>query len=56
MVLKSTIQYLTCPMCDADIPVSGDENVGAEIYCSYCQTPLKLSKTKKDELYLREDF
>jgi len=57
MVLKSTIQYLTCPMCDADIPVSGDENVGAEIYCSYCQTPLKLRKTKDTEkLYLQEDF
>ena len=57
MALKSTIQYLTCPMCDADVPVSGDEKVGESIYCAYCQTPLKLRKIKNtEELYLQEDF
>jgi hypothetical protein len=43
-------------MCDTEIPMSGDERVGEEVYCPYCQCPLKLKKTKKDELYLQEDF
>lgn len=58
MALKGVMKYyLTCPMCDADIPISGDEKIGSEIYCPYCQTPLKLRKTKNtEELYLQEDF
>ncbi len=48
--------YLTCPLCDCEIPLSGDERIGEEIYCPYCECPLKLKKNRDDELYLQEDF
>jgi hypothetical protein len=47
--------YLPCLMCDAEIPVSRDE-VGQDVYCSYCMTSMKLRKDEKeDDLYLEED-
>ncbi|HHL39589.1 MAG TPA: lysine biosynthesis protein LysW [Deltaproteobacteria bacterium] len=51
-----SIDYLTCPTCDVEIPLDGDERVGQQIYCPYCQVPLKIKKTKTDEIYLQEDF
>lgn len=48
--------YMTCPMCDVEVPMTGEEQVGGEVYCPYCETPLKLLKNKEDELYLVEDF
>lgn len=57
MVIKTSMKYLSCPMCDADIPVSGDERVGEEIYCPYCRVPLGIRKKKDaEELYLEENF
>ncbi len=49
-------QYLACPLCDVDCPISEDMIAGDRIYCIYCESPLKLKKTKKDEFYLEEDF
>ncbi len=49
-------KYLSCPLCDVDVPLSGDEKIGDQIVCVYCESPLKLKKTKEDELYLQEDF
>ncbi len=49
-------KYLSCPMCSCEIPITGDEKIGEDIYCPYCECPLKLKKTKSDELYLQEDF
>jgi hypothetical protein len=43
-------------MCDAEVPISGDEKVGEQVFCPYCQTPLALRKTKLDEYFLQEDF
>jgi hypothetical protein len=34
----------TCPYCEAEIPLEGDEREGEEVYCSYCQMPLKLQR------------
>ncbi len=48
--------YLTCPMCDADVPLTGEETVGEQVFCPYCQTPLALRKSKTDDLFLEEDF
>jgi len=48
--------YLECPMCDAEIPMSGDEKLGIEVQCPACETPLKLKKKKDDSLYFQEDF
>lgn len=57
MPLKGVSTYLSCPVCDADVPISEDEKVGDEVYCPYCQVPLKLRKTKdKEEIYLEENF
>lgn len=56
MLKKSATSYLSCPMCDVDIPMSGDERVGDQVFCPYCQTPLVLKKTKTDDLFLQEDF
>ncbi len=56
MAPTTSYQYLSCPMCDVEIPRSGDEKVGEDVYCPYCQTPLKLKKTKTDEYYLQENY
>ena len=52
----SSVGYLSCPTCDVEIPLAGDEKVGEHVYCPYCKTPLALRKTKEDDLYLEEDF
>lgn len=49
-------QYMICPMCDCEIPMGGDEEPGDEVYCPFCETPLKIAKTKTDEFFLMEDF
>ena len=52
-------QYLECPLCSVEIPLSGDESVGEELSCPYCQSPLLLRMKKeneKDILYLEDDF
>jgi len=47
--------YLECPMCSAEVPISDEEKTGEQVYCPYCQCPLKLRK-KADKVYLTEDF
>ncbi len=48
---------VTCPVCSADIPLSGDETPGEEIFCTYCGAPCKLSGGSDDEeLGAEEDF
>lgn len=46
---------LECPICDADIPLDGDEKPGDIIFCSYCNMPLKMVK-KKDKWALIDDI
>lgn len=47
---------LVCPMCDVEVPLTGDERVGESLQCPYCQTPIKLKKNKEDQLFLEEDY
>ena len=48
---------LTCPICNADIPLGGDERKGEEVFCSVCSAPLKLNADYGDaELEAEEDF
>ncbi len=46
---------LECPICEADIPLEGDEKTGDLIVCSYCKVTFKMVK-KKDKWALEEDF
>ncbi len=46
---------LTCPICDADIPLDGDEKSGDLVLCSYCKMTFKMLKRKNDWT-LVEDF
>jgi len=49
------IKDLTCPVCDADIPLDGDETSGDLVVCSYCGMSFKMLK-KMDDWTLVEDF
>ena len=53
---KGKTVYIDCPMCDAEVPLSGDEKIGEQMYCPFCQVPLILRKKKTDELFFVEDF
>ena len=56
MVFKSVaLEYLSCPVCDVEVPMGGDEEPGAEVHCPYCESPLKVSKDRKDVFFLRDD-
>jgi len=46
---------LECPICDADIPLEGEEKAGDIILCSYCKVTFKLLRGK-DKWILSEDF
>jgi DNA-directed RNA polymerase subunit RPC12/RpoP len=52
------IQDVTCPVCQADIPLSGDETPGSEIYCTYCGAPclLRGDPETDDRIEAEEDF
>jgi hypothetical protein len=49
---------LSCPVCNADLPLAGDEGLGDDVYCTYCGAPCKLTKKRgsPDELDVEEDF
>jgi uncharacterized protein YbaR (Trm112 family) len=46
---------VVCPICDADIPLDGDEKTGDLVVCSYCKTTLRIVKTK-NKWVLDEEF
>jgi DNA-directed RNA polymerase subunit RPC12/RpoP len=48
----------SCPICNADVPMSGDEQRGDEVFCTYCGAPLTVKTKGEDEseLELEEDF
>ena len=45
---------LECPLCEADIPLEGDEKPGDLIVCSYCNMTFKLLKGKKKWILVEE--
>jgi hypothetical protein len=48
---------LVCPICNADVPLAGDERLGDEVYCTYCGAPCKVVEgDEPDMLDLEEDF
>ena len=51
------IRDLSCPVCNADFPLSGDEGPGEEVFCTYCGAPCRLKGSATDEdVALEEDF
>jgi hypothetical protein len=55
------IKDLSCPVCNADLPLTGDERKGDEIFCTYCGAPCRLAikpkrEEDKDEYLAEEDF
>jgi hypothetical protein len=40
---------MNCPICDADIILDGDERPGDSVYCSYCNSQLKVRLIKGTE-------
>jgi hypothetical protein len=46
---------LICPICEAEIPLDGDEESGDLVMCSYCKMTLKMLRTK-DKWTLLDDF
>ncbi len=51
---KTSSGYLQCPLCEAEVAID-EEKAGDQIYCSYCQCPLRI-REKKEEKFLTEDF
>ncbi len=48
---------LSCPVCSADFPLSGDEKAGDEVFCTFCGAPFRLTATPQSaECSLEEDF
>jgi hypothetical protein len=49
---------LSCPICNADVPMNGDEKRGDEVFCTYCGAPLTLIGCSDDpeDLELEEDL
>ena len=48
---------INCPICNADVPLAGDERRGEEVFCTVCSAPLKLKGDYGDpDLEAEEDF
>lgn len=46
----------SCPVCDAELVMDGDEKPGDVIYCSYCSSTIKIHRKKgSDEFKLIDD-
>ncbi len=51
------IRELSCPVCNADFPLSGDESAGEEVFCTYCSAPCRLTAPATSEACeVEEDF
>jgi hypothetical protein len=48
---------LSCPVCSADFLLAGDEPAGAEVFCTFCGTPCRLTKpATAEDCEVEEDF
>ncbi len=50
---------LACPVCDADLPLAGDERLGDQVFCTYCGAPSLIRARPggdEDDFELEEDF
>jgi len=48
---------ISCPTCNADIPLAGDEKSGESLYCTVCGAPSVLhGNAVDDDIQAEEDF
>ncbi len=52
---SSKPKEMECPICEAYIPLEGDERPGDMILCSYCRVTFKLLR-EKGRWALAEEF
>jgi DNA-directed RNA polymerase subunit RPC12/RpoP len=51
------LRDLSCPICDADLPLAGDERPGDELHCTVCGAPILIKGDPKSaECEVEEDF
>jgi hypothetical protein len=46
---------LSCPVCDADFALGGDEKPGDAVYCSFCGSPCRITADPYNEECKIED-
>jgi len=46
---------LSCPICQADLPLDGDEKPGDEVICAYCGAPSRITGTRDEGLEAEEE-
>lgn len=44
---KKTQKEVECPICAADLELDAGWKLGDQIYCTYCESELKLIKDKR---------
>ncbi len=44
-----------CPVCNADIPLAGDEKSGEEVFCTVCGATIVLKGNPGDEEFEVEE-
>jgi len=46
---------LSCPICQADLPLEGDEKPGDQVICSYCGAPSRITGTRDEGMEAEEE-
>ena len=46
-----TMKEYTCPVCDADLLLDGDEKPGDYVFCSYCSSTIKIHAAEGSDDY-----
>ena len=47
---------VSCPTCDSELLIEGDERVGEEVFCGYCGGVYKVIAKDVETLEVEEDF
>ena len=54
--MEVEMKDFSCPVCNADVNLDGDEKPGDQIFCSYCNSTIKIHKVpRSDEIKLVDD-
>ena len=52
----SMATQVSCPTCDSELLIEGDERVGEEVFCGYCGGVYKVIAKDVETLEVEEDF